>query len=666
MKHSLALSLSASALLCACGGGSNTPDAAVSNTPINVGQPSTPIGQTQLTVSGRVINVGYVSGAQVCFDLNDNNLCDTNEPQTLSDDQGRYTLNVPSDLRGTHLLAVLGAKSSDSGYAKAGLFTQGWTLSMPLEYEAGSKQLNANLTLLSSTYHMRLMSNGRNRLSNKNNVLLRSGKTDDYSVAADFDYAAAPVVGLGDRLKSLSDYLSNRANTDKKPASLIDTAAVLSAWYGTYNATTNPTMDVAKFTAATSKTIADQLDVYGYRYFHTQNNMSEQLRNGIVDNAGFIREANQITQLTSGGVKLANGAFWQINEQWNQGVWTSVSYPDADTFTLDSKGKLAFLAGKESLQARNITALEGNMIAYQMPVSGVRYQMEVNSDVFNNYQIHDWYGPQLGEKAYTSLPLPTSKPTVCGVIPATATTPSQWFNACRTYFMDEYIAAKGGVKAAQDSSAKSLFFDVTLKDSLYKWPLSHPLISDCKNRSNITIAGQSTCNAQAGISQADLLKSGGVQIESWVKLDANGAPRKLNLQLNANGSATLTGLATATVKDYSTADISEVSEELSWQVAANNPNVILLAWKPLQANQPARALTGHFAATDFSLTPSTPAAPNFRQLALLIQDGALISGQYYGAGYTVSERYLNKRALETGIPALNYVVDKLYTVAGYR
>ncbi|AMC35781.1 hypothetical protein VN23_14765 [Janthinobacterium sp. B9-8] len=43
-----------------------------------------------------------------------------------------------------------------------------------------------------------------------------------------------------------------------------------------------------------------------------------------------------------------------------------------------------------------------------------------------------------------------------------------------------------------------------------------------------------------------MLKSGDVQIESWVKLDANGAPRKLNLQLNANGSATLTGTAAST------------------------------------------------------------------------------------------------------------------------
>ncbi|MFC7418353.1 hypothetical protein ACFQNF_00475 [Iodobacter arcticus] len=57
------------------------------------------------------------------------------------------------------------------------------------------------------------------------------------------------------------------------------------------------------------------------------------------------------------------------------------------------------------------------------------------------------------------------------------------------------------------------------------------------------------------------------------------------------------------------------------------------AWKPLQIGQPNRALTGHFSATDFSLNPSTPAAPNFRQLALLLQDGALICGQYYGAGY---------------------------------
>ncbi|MDW5415626.1 hypothetical protein R6242_03455 [Iodobacter sp. CM08] len=663
IQHSLALTIS-TLLLSACGGGDNQADATSSNTAINAGS-STPITQAQIEVSGRVLNVGYVNGAQVCFDSNDNNLCDSKEPQTLSDAQGRYSLQVPSDLRGTHLLAVLSAKSSDTGYPSNTLFAQGWTLAMPLEYEAGSSKVNANLSLLSSTYHMRLMSNGRNRLSNKNNVLLRAGKTDDYSVAADFDYVAAPVLGLDTRLKSLSDYLATRAAADKKPASLIDTAAVLAAWYNSYNVTTTPVMDIAKVKSAD---ITTSLDNYSYRYFHTQNKMSEELRNGIIDNAGFIRSKNQITQLTSGGIKLANGAFWQINEQWNQGVWSSVSYPDADSLTLDSKGNTALFAGKEALQARSINALDGNMLSYQMPVSGVRYQMEVSADVFNNYQIHDWYGPQLGEKAYTSLPLPSTKPTACGVIPATATTPSQWFNACRAFFMDEYIAAKGGIKAVQDPAAKSLFFDLTLKDALYKWPLAHPLINDCTaaNRQSLNIAGQSTCNALAMNSQADLFKAEGVQIESWAKLDASGAPRKLKLQLKADGSATLVGIAATTVASYATADITEISEELSWKKSPANPNVILLQWPPLVAGQPNRALPGHFAAADFSLNPATAAAPNFRNLAILVQDGALITGQYYGAGFTVSERYLNKRALETGIPALQYVVDKLYSVAGYR
>lgn len=67
--------LSSLLALGACGGGGGT---------------SSPSGAT--TLSGVALD-GYLYRAEVCLDLNDNFLCDVNEPAAITDEQGRFTLN---------------------------------------------------------------------------------------------------------------------------------------------------------------------------------------------------------------------------------------------------------------------------------------------------------------------------------------------------------------------------------------------------------------------------------------------------------------------------------------------------------------------------------------------------------------------------------------------
>ena len=84
-------------LLNACGGG---------------GGGGTLTAVTENTVSGYAID-GYLSMAEVCIDLNDNFLCDQDEPSTLTDTSGRYTLtNVTQDQLKSHSILV---------YARAGV-----------------------------------------------------------------------------------------------------------------------------------------------------------------------------------------------------------------------------------------------------------------------------------------------------------------------------------------------------------------------------------------------------------------------------------------------------------------------------------------------------------------------------------------------------------------
>lgn len=91
-KWQLVLSLALSLALTACGGGGG-------------GESLSGI-ESQTQLSGQVMD-GYIQGATVCLDLNDNGSCDTNEPSTVSGAQGAYVLNHSTavNLSGLSILA---------------------------------------------------------------------------------------------------------------------------------------------------------------------------------------------------------------------------------------------------------------------------------------------------------------------------------------------------------------------------------------------------------------------------------------------------------------------------------------------------------------------------------------------------------------------------------
>lgn len=77
-------------------------------------------GGSPATLTGTVID-GYISGATVCLDLNNNQSCDAGEPNAKSGDKGSYSLDVTGitidALKTSHLLTVVPeeAKDSDDG-----------------------------------------------------------------------------------------------------------------------------------------------------------------------------------------------------------------------------------------------------------------------------------------------------------------------------------------------------------------------------------------------------------------------------------------------------------------------------------------------------------------------------------------------------------------------
>ena len=65
-----------------------------------------------------VVLDGYIQGAQVCLDLNDNQGCDANEPSATTGTQGVYSLDVggieSGALQSAHLIAVVPDTARDS------------------------------------------------------------------------------------------------------------------------------------------------------------------------------------------------------------------------------------------------------------------------------------------------------------------------------------------------------------------------------------------------------------------------------------------------------------------------------------------------------------------------------------------------------------------------
>jgi len=63
-------------------------------------------------IDGRVAD-GYLQGATICIDVNENGSCDEDEPQTISTAGGVYSLEVPLDATGKPVLADVPAEAID-------------------------------------------------------------------------------------------------------------------------------------------------------------------------------------------------------------------------------------------------------------------------------------------------------------------------------------------------------------------------------------------------------------------------------------------------------------------------------------------------------------------------------------------------------------------------
>ncbi len=110
-----------STVLSACGGGSSSSTVIEENN--NASSPPVDLGQanqssSEVTVSGRVAD-GYIRGATVCVDLNENEACDSDEPSAITGVGGAYDLAIPEGAEDKPIVAAIPANAIDEDTGEA-------------------------------------------------------------------------------------------------------------------------------------------------------------------------------------------------------------------------------------------------------------------------------------------------------------------------------------------------------------------------------------------------------------------------------------------------------------------------------------------------------------------------------------------------------------------
>jgi hypothetical protein len=94
-KSLLAMLISA-AMLVGCG--SSDDDSSTDITQPDSGTPTTPVSEYNHQVTGLAVYQGALFGATVCADLNKNLACDTDEPYSITDNEGNYQVDWNSEI----------------------------------------------------------------------------------------------------------------------------------------------------------------------------------------------------------------------------------------------------------------------------------------------------------------------------------------------------------------------------------------------------------------------------------------------------------------------------------------------------------------------------------------------------------------------------------------
>jgi len=424
---------------------------------------------------------------------------------------------------------------------------------------------------------------------------------------------------------------------------------------------------------------------------------------------------------------LANGALVQKAMRWSDDVWTELTINEGDYYTFDMQGTLTVNNGTEYLQPRTITFAEGNRVTFRMPGNNAQLAFDIADSPGTNFYVEEWVGEQRSYETYYNGVAPATAPLAikpaCAMnypgTPQTNTDPlinstliADWYRVCFDYYTAQYydlVKSDLQLQYVDPAIPGANFYDATLKQSILVAPLTQTCGTTEHPQPKVRVLDQEHCNwavdANGGHLLEDLFAADGIIINSWSKTygstdfttsgvtttlvagtaEQAGLPQQLTLKLVRNGSETSgSGTLTSPYGAWAADSYSETTEAIRWEISIENPAMVLISWPFRDANDPRVRNTaasdgsaavsapvlpgGHFTASwngnNFSAAPTTHTSPNYRKLAIVLQDGVFVTGQYYGKGYTYNERYFTTPAMIEGMAVMNYVFGKLYA-AGF-
>jgi len=648
LMRPLPLALLIATMMVGCGGGGNSADSTTaadggsldSGTGSSTTTDVTSANDETIAVSGKVINVGYIANTQVCADADDDGLCGTDEPSTVTDAQGRYELSLASGQRGMNLLAVITPDSTDTAATTAQpiTFTYGWTVPTVLEYPLGATEVEQNITSVSMVYYSRLRARGRSRESNEINTFRRIVGTPNINSATgsiilpiDFDYVAQPQGTLSERMYRFYELLENRTLDDGAALNMLGVTAYGYAMYNGYsNANSShavlPTdpADLADEEAGGTDFVAEYL-ADDHHYFRPNTDAVTHMREGLTETTGWVRKENTGTLESIGrrAITLSNGSVVLNFATYESGAWQPITVSEVPYFSSDSSSTLVTIGETDSQLPRTIAGIDGNRVEVRSPGNAAKIAYDVALSPATNFFIEEWVDEQQDYEDYYNGVEPTVDPfttqPACAINypgyihqPSIREGISRWYTACFDYYTAVYYAEELGdinLTYQNPDLPGATFYDATLEDPISVFPATQSCGTDTNPLARIETNDISHCNwavdSVGGHTLDDLFETDGVIIHSWNNVygeseftvdDAaivagtqqqEGLPQELTLTLNRTGTATSgTGTIYSPYGGWTEASYTPITEAIVWEINPDNPNMVLIEFPFLDVDNP--------------------------------------------------------------------------------
>ncbi|QND87095.1 Uncharacterized protein ChrSV_4877 [Chromobacterium vaccinii] len=334
---------SSALLLSACGGGGG-----------DSGTPSTPPAPTQ-QVSGKAID-GYLVGATVCLDLNDNGVCDPGEPSTTTQADGSYSLPVNGTVTGKKLLVVVTPATKDlsrPGYT----FPASFSLSTIL-----SDTANQHVTPLTSMVAAQ-MEAGLSRSAAEQNVTTLLGG----SVDLNGDYIAGQDQATSALASKVVDKITTFASNGQADADKVRAVLNAIASKGSVDQVSQADVDAQASQPRYSRNVDAaavlKSGVYSWYGLESSNGQSVPLR--------------ELSSLSSAGLATLHQKY--LAQQWQPSVWADF-FPHQGEYDLKADGSWTDFIGNQNPEpVWGQAQVDGNAITVTNPLTGIVGRLELRA-----------------------------------------------------------------------------------------------------------------------------------------------------------------------------------------------------------------------------------------------------------------------------------------------